>query len=206
LFRAHALAGDVSLAIIYSEKVIQLAREINHFEAEITNIHALAIFLIEQTKYAEAISYLDQGRKLVEQNHDQEWLLSMDVAAGTALYRSGDYSAAFGAFIRALGLAKSTADKHSEAEILGYLGAVQADHGLFPESITYAQSSSELAAELNEFGLVGEQQMLLAFNYHDLNQMDQAIQSCQAAIAAYEKINSASMIEKAQAFLSELHR
>ena len=58
----NALAKDVGLATFYGEKVIQLAGEIQHFEAEIANVHALASFFIDQAQYSKAISYIDQGR------------------------------------------------------------------------------------------------------------------------------------------------
>ncbi len=206
LFRAHALASDAGLALLYGKKVIQLAGEINHFEAEITNIHALALFLIDQNRYAEAIVFLEQGSKLAEKNHSQEWSLSLKIAAGTALYRSGDHQAAFDTFSQALDQAKGPADKHSEVEILGYLAEIEADRGHLLESIKYAEHAVEMASALDESGLVGDQQMLLAFDYRDLNKMDQAMESCRAAIAAYKRFDDLEMIEKAETFLSELHR
>ena len=204
LFRANALLNDLGLATLYGEKVIQLARESNHFEAEITNIHTLASFLIDQARYSEAISYLDQGRALAEGHKSQEWLLFMDVTTGTAQYRSGDHQAAVDTYSRSLGLARGLADKPSEIRILGYLAEVQAERALFHESIQYAEQALQLAQELDEFGLTGEQQMLLAFDYKDLNQIDQAIQYCQAAMDSYKKINASDLVEKAQQFLSEL--
>lgn len=85
--------------------MLQLSGEIQHFEAEITTIHALASFFINQAQYSKVISYLDQGRKLAEQNQNQGWLLTMTIAAGTALYRSGEYQAAVEVYHQAINLA-----------------------------------------------------------------------------------------------------
>ena len=128
----------------------------------------------------------------------------MTVASGTARYRSGDYPAAVEAYHQAINLARSTADKRSEARILGYLSAVQADQESLVESIKSAENALELAREINDSGLTGEQQMLLAFNYRDVDQVDKAIQYCQAATASYKDIGGMEMVEKAETLLTEL--
>jgi tetratricopeptide (TPR) repeat protein len=204
LFRANALIKDVGLATFYGEKVIQLAGEIRHFEAEIANIYALASFLIGQDQVGKALAYLDHGRKLAEMNQNQEWLLTMTVVYATALYRSGDYPAAMEAYSQALTLTRSAADKRSEASILGYLSAVQAEQGSLRESIKSAEHALVLAHELNDAGLAGEQQMLLAFDCRDLGQVDKALQYCQAAIASYQETGKPEMVAKAEALLAEL--
>jgi tetratricopeptide (TPR) repeat protein len=204
LFRANALANHVELAIVYGEKIIQLAREIDHFDAEITNIHALASFLIDQDEISKALSYLDEGFKLAEKNQSQEWMSAMLVASAMAYHKSGDLETALEKFKQASSIATGMKDKGSIARILGYMSIVESEWGQLSESIVYAERALAFARELNDSGLAGEQQMLLAFNYRDLGQLDRAVQCCQAAITSYEDIGAAEMVEKAETLLAEL--
>lgn len=204
LFRANALAGHAKLAIVYGEKTIQLAREIEHFDAEITNIHALAAFLIDQDQISKALAYLDEGQKLAEKNQGQEWSSALLVASATAYRKSGDLQAAVDKLQQALSTATGIGDKRAITKILGYLSVIEAERDLLPESTAYAERALEFAREMEDSGLAGEHQMLLAFNYRDLGQLDRATQYCQAAIASYQDNGDSGMVEKAEALLAEL--
>ncbi|MEJ2598638.1 MAG: tetratricopeptide repeat protein [Anaerolineales bacterium] len=204
LFRANALADHANLAIVYGEKTIQLAREIEHFDAEITNIHALASFLIDQDQISKALAYLDEGQKLADKNQRQEWSSALLVESATAYRKSGDLQAAVEPLKQALSLATGIGDKHAITKILGYLSVIEAERDLLSESTTYAERALEFAGELNDSGLTGENQMLLAFNYRDLGQVDRAIRYCQAAIASYKDNGDSGMVEKVETLLAEL--
>lgn len=47
-----------------------------------------------------------------------------------------------------------------------------------------------LAQDLDDGGLVPEQQMLLAFNYRDMDAIEQARKFCSAAIETYESLEA----------------
>lgn len=81
---------------------------------------------------------------------------------------------------------------------------VHADQVSLIESIKSAESALDLAREFNDSSLTAEKQMLLVFNYRELDQMDKAIQCCQAAIASYKDVRSSEMVEKAKVSLAEL--
>ncbi len=204
LFRAYSQLNEPGLTTYYGEKAIQLAAEIQHFDAQINNIFALGTYYAIHSDYEQALKYFNQGRELATQNNNQEWLLTIEVSAGMASFQSGDYPAAHEAYTRALTLAGGFADRLSQARILGYLAAVRAEQEMLPESIEYARQSLDLALELEETALAGEQQMLLAFNYQDVHNMDLAVQYCQAAVASYQSIEAADMVERAQTLLAEL--
>lgn len=206
LFRANALAGNANLAIIYGEKIIQLSRDIHHFDAEITNIHALANFLVEQGQVSEALAYLGEGQELAEKNQSREWLLTILVDAGAAYRGSGDLQAAVDKFKGALSIGTGIGDKPSIAKILRYLSAIEAERDRLTESIQYAERALEFAQESQNIELAGEQHMLLALNYRDLDQRGKAIQSCQAALASYKEIGTTEMLAKAEALCVELQQ
>jgi tetratricopeptide (TPR) repeat protein len=204
VFRANALAKHADLAIFYGEKIIQLAREIDHFDAEITNIHAFASFLIDQEEISKALSYLDEGLKLADKNQSQEWMSAMLVASAMAYQKSGDLRTALEKFKQASSIATGMKDKSSIARILGYMSVVEAEQGQLSESIVYAERALAFARELTDSGLAGEQQMLLAFDYRDLGQLERAVQCCQAAITSFTDIGAAVMVDKAESLLAEL--
>lgn len=205
LFRANALAGNANLAIIYGGKVIQLSRDIHHFDAEITNIHALANFLLDQGQVSKALSYLEEGQDLAEKNHNREWLLAMLVDAGTAYRESGDFQAAVDKFKGALSIATGIGDKPSITKILRFLSAIEVERDRLTESINYAERALEFAQESQDMELAGEQHMLLALNYRDLDQKEKALHSCQTAVAAFKEIGATEMLAKAEALWVELH-
>jgi hypothetical protein len=61
-----------------------------------------------------------------------------------------------------------------------------------------------LAQELEDYQLVGEQQILLAFALADLDRCNEAATYCRQAIATYQGIGETALAEKAQALLAEL--
>ena len=128
----------------------------------------------------------------------------MTVLYASAQYHLGDYVASREAYSQAVTLARSAADKPSEARILGYLSAVQGEQGLLLEAVQSAEHALALASELNDPGLAGEEQMLLAFDYRDLGRLDEAIHYCQAAVVSYQKIEAPELVAKAQVLLAEL--
>jgi len=204
LCRANALSGNIPLAIKYGDQVVHLAREFKHFDAEITNIYALASFLIDQDRAEEALLYLDRGRLLARENQSHHWLQAVITLIGTVHYNAGEYEFAIENYKEALALAMSEADVENEARLCGYLGAVLAERDLYAESIEYATRADNLANELENYLLAGEQQMLLAFNYRDTNQPEKAMEYCKAAINSYEMINNTQFAEQAGLLLSEL--
>jgi len=57
--------------------------------------------------------------------------------------------------------------------------------------------------ELDQFA--AEQQILMAFNYRDLGQVDKATQYCSAVDESYKNMDNQVMIEQAQILLDELN-
>ncbi len=204
LLRANALAGDAALAIFYGEQVIQLAREIGYFEAEITNMHTLATFLIDQKEFLKAFAYLKEAEQLAEQNQSTHWLLTILITIAQAQYDSGENGQAIDDYTKALELAERYSEKGTEAKILGSLSAVLADEKRFDEVQKYTQRAIEIARELNDLKLLGDQQILLAFNYREQDDIQNAILYCEAAIKSYGEIHAAEMLEQANNLLFEL--
>lgn len=62
----------------------------------------------------------------------------------------------------------------------------------------------DLAQELEDQPLVGEQQIVLAFLHHDLGNLDQALAFCQQAAATFTATGDTVFAAKAQALLAEL--
>jgi hypothetical protein len=57
---------------------------------------------------------------------------------------------------------------------------------------------------VEDYHLVGEQQILLAFALSDLDRRDEAATYCRQAAATYQEIGETDLAEKAQALLAEL--
>jgi len=204
LFRANALGGDAGLATFYGERVIQLAHEINYFEAEIINIHALSTFLLEQKDFDKALSYLERARQLAEENQSPDWLLTILTIIGQAYYDKGENEQSLEVFSRVLHVSQMYSEKGIEAKTLGYIGSILADTKRFDEAHEQLQLAIDIAQELGDLQLIGNDQMLLALNYREQDDLQNAIQYCKAAVETYQKIPSQEMVEQADALLAEL--
>jgi tetratricopeptide (TPR) repeat protein len=204
LFRAHVLAGDASLALFYGEQVIRLAREVHFLEAEIVNIHALAGFLIEQKEFAKALAYLEQARQAAEQAQSPDWLITTLTLIAQAHYEAGENQQALDGYTRALREAEVYADLEGQVRLLGLTSAVQADEKQWGEAQQSIQRAIEIAGELQDPGLLGNQYMLLAFNHREQGQVQPAIEACLAAKSAYQSIQAKELLAQAETLLTEL--
>jgi tetratricopeptide (TPR) repeat protein len=204
LFRANALAGDAGLAVFYGERVVQMARDVAYFEAEIINLHALATFLVEQKEYAKALVHLETARLLAEKNQSPEWLLTILMTQAQTHYEAGENTQALEDFSQALRHAQQYSDSENEAEILGFISAILTDEKRWGEAWGSIQQAIAIAADLHDPQLLGNSQMLLAMNCREQKDIANAIQACEAAIQAYREIDAPELLAQANALLSEL--
>ena len=204
LFRAHALDGDMRLATVYGDQVIHLARDCKHAEAEYSNIAAFASFLAEKGKVAEAMPYLERGLQIADEQNNLNLKADMFIRLGLAYSQQQQNVLALENFNQALEITRTVSDARSQARILGYIASLQADEEKYEASIETAEGALSLAQELEIPELMAEQQILLAFNYRDLNQNEKALQYCSAALESYKNIGDQAMIERAQILYAEL--
>lgn len=204
LFRAYALIRDVRLAMVYGEQVIHLAREAKHVEAEVSNIVAVASFLVENEKISEAIPYLERGLQIADEQQNPDLKTDILTRLGLACYQDLRNELALENFNRALETARGVNDEASQALVLGYIASVYSDMQQYESSIDTALQAVSLAENLEEYRLAAEQQILLAFNYRDLDRGEEAVQYCSMALDSFKTMGDQEMIERAQMLLEEL--
>lgn len=204
LFRSHALSGDVKLAQVYGEQTIHLAAEIEHVEAELANIHALATFLVDQRNFEPAMLLLERGLQVVREQTDLSSQMELLDLQGKAFSLQEKYNEALESWNTALTLASNLQDEELMARLFGRMAAVFAETGDLEKSVDCAEKALALALANEDSKLAAEQQILLAFNFRDSGQNEKAIQSCQAAIDAYEITNDIELIAQAKTLLIEL--
>jgi len=204
LFRAHALEGDVRLASVYGDQVIHLAHDSKHSEAEYSNITAFASFLAEKGKVEEAIPYLERGLQIANEQNNLDLLADMYVRLGLAYSQQRLSAPALENFNRALETTRTVSDNRTQARVLSYIAALLADDGDYQASIKTAQNALTLAQELELPELMAEQQILLAFNYRDLDQIANAAKCCAEALETYKSMGDQAMIERAEILYKEL--
>lgn len=208
LFRAYAQLGQHRLATVYAEQVINLAQTIGHHEAEIANIHAFTSFLIDQGRFKDCIPYLERGLEIAQSQDDGSWKIAMLSDMGFVFYHLDQLDDALANYQTALGLAEQYQDQAVEAEISGRIGAVLADQGKIEmglEKVHHALDHAlELAHELEDDALIGEQQTMLAFLYQDLGNTEQAISYCKEALGTYQTLEDKEKSSMVAALLSEL--
>lgn len=204
LLRTHIGAGQVTLATVYGDRVVQLAREINDSAAELVNLNLLASFLLGQGQNRKALPYLERGLAIAQSQEDWAWQLTLLTHLGHAHHQNEGYPQALNNYRQALRWAEQLQDRHAAAQLTGRIGAVLADLQESEAAVTTAQRALDLALELGDPKLVGEQQILLAFLYHDLGNEQQARAFCRQAIVSFDTAGDASFADKARAFLTEI--
>jgi tetratricopeptide (TPR) repeat protein len=204
LFRSHALSGDVKLAQVYGEQTIQLAGEIEHVEAELANIHALATFLIDQRHFDPAMLLLDRGLQVVREQTDLSSQMELLDLQGKAFSLQEKYNEALESWNMALTLASNLQDEELMARLFGRMAAIFAETGDLEKSVECAEKALELALVNEDSKLASEQQILLAFNFRDSGQKENAIEACRAAIDGYQSINEQDMVAQAKTLLADL--
>jgi tetratricopeptide (TPR) repeat protein len=204
LFRAHALAADLYPAQVYAEQAIHLSAQIGHFEAEVANIQALAAFLIEHGQFDKVFHLLERGLQVAREQVNPGLEMELLNLTGQAYSLQEKYDEALISWDTALVQASMLQDEPFMAAMLGQMGAIYAEKGEIEKSIAAAERALQLALNAENVKLAAQQQILLAFNFNDLNQKERAIQFCNAAVNSFENVGDAEMVAQAQALLAEL--
>lgn len=204
LFRAYALAGEVHPAQIYGEQAIHLAAQIEHVEAEIANLQALAAFLLEQDLPEQAFPLLERGLQVVRQQTNLGLQIELLNLQGQAYSLQEKYPDALESWNAALTLASNLQDEVAMAVLFGRMAAIFAETGELEKSTDCAEKALALAQVIEDPRLVAEQQLLLAFNFKDLEQIEKAAQVCRAAINTYQTLGNNEMAAQALTLLAEL--
>ncbi|MFW5941384.1 MAG: tetratricopeptide repeat protein [Chloroflexota bacterium] len=208
LMRAHAAAGERQAALLYGEHALRLAQENGDTTSQLSALNMLATALLDWEEEEKALAYLQRGAELARELDDWNWQLSFLAQAGFAAYRTGDGEQALSHYEAALEMATRVQDRPAEARLLGRLGAVYADMGRLPDAVETAQQALTLAQELDEAGLLedrgllGEQQIMLAFSHADLQQPTVAAEYARAAASTFAEAGDEAMEEKAQRLLA----
>lgn len=192
------------MALLYGDSVIRLARELQNPMVEIANINALAAFLLEQGQFKQALPYLERGTAVAQAQQDWEWQLTMLTHLGFAHFNLEQNEQALASYEEALTFAVQLHDPSAEAVLRGRIGSVQAELGSYEAAAASAEQSLALAHEVGDQHLAGEQQIALAFVYNDWKQPEKAIYYCQTAVATFEALADAEMVEKARLLLADL--
>ena len=147
---------------------------------------------------------MERGLDIAREREDWEWQLRLLTHLAYARYHLGQLEASLAHYREALAWAVQLQDKNAEALLQGRISAILADQGQMEEAIATAQHSLALALEQENFTLVGEQQILLAFAYRDIDQPDQATAFCQEAIHSFEQVGLTVMVQEAQTLMADL--
>ena len=204
LLRTQIAAERTTLALLYGERVVQIAREIEDDGTEIANINLLVTFLLQQNQERKAIPYLARGMEIAQAQDDWSWQLSMLTNLGYAYHEIENLAPALDAYEQALQRAEQLQDQIAVAQLQGRKGAVLADMGEAQAGVDCVVRGLALAQELDNPSLIGEQQILLAFLYHDLDDRERALDFCQQAVATFTAIGDVTFTANAQALLAEL--
>ncbi|MFO7682233.1 MAG: tetratricopeptide repeat protein [Chloroflexota bacterium] len=204
LLRTSIAADKSSMALLYGESVIRQAAAVHEPAIEIANIHALTSYLMDKGQYRKAQPYLERGLVLAEGQQDWDWQLTVLLNLGNTAYQLERLPQAADYYRQGLVVAGKALNNLVEAQLLGRLSAVQADMGELETAVLTARKALDLAQQLENPVLIGEQQMLLSFTHSELTQTEEAIAYAQAATQTYRASGQDALAEQAAAFAASL--
>lgn len=204
LFRAHARHGEVGLALMYADRAIQAAQTIGHLEAELANLQTLVSYLMEKSKFEEALPYIERCFGLADQHNDHQLQQSMALLSGFCYYNLGQHDAALQTYNQAIELAVRFQDQLAEASALSRKSAILADMGDLDQALELAQLGLQKAEQEGDKSLIGELQALLAFTHQDLGNGEKAKTYTQDAIKTYQALGQDAQVELLEGWLEQI--
>lgn len=204
LLRTHIAGGNSSMALLYGNQAQQLAREHGEAAQEMAVLNLLTAFLAEKGQFKKSLPLLQRALEIANANEEWQWQLTMQERLGFAYYQTDRLPEAQAAYAAAQETALRLQDPAAAAQLYGRLSAVLADQGETVDAIKAARQAVTLAEAQENWSLVGEQQILLAFAYAEQGDLAQAVALCQEAIAVFGKIEDADRLAKAEALLLEV--
>ena len=206
LMRTYVAVGNTSMAVLYGDNLLRLAHNIGEPGLEIANLNVLTAYLLEHDQYKKSLPYLQRGLEIATVNEDWEWQLTMQERLGFAHYHLAQLPEAQTAYEAALETILKLQDSSAAAHLYGRLSAVLAEQNQTLDAIKAAEQALKLGRDHEDWSLVGEQQILLAFAYAEQNDLTQAIDNCRQAIDTYQTMQDSERLTKAEALLAELEQ
>jgi tetratricopeptide (TPR) repeat protein len=204
LMIANAEIGKTRLAIMYGEQAVQLAGEMQDWESELNLLYLLSDVLSDQSQFERAIITLEQALLITREMEAWDWQIQLLNQIGDIYFNLDALPKSLEAFEQALQLAEKVQDRSQQVNLLGYISELRAGLEDFEGALTAAQQSLSIAKQDEDTFLLGEANIILAFAYRDVGEINLAIQSCQTAIETYQELGVALMINQAKAVLAEM--
>lgn len=204
LFQLSIQVDDVGAVLFNGEQTLRIAKEIEDIGAEAENIRRMAHYLFEKGDHERAIPFLERGLEIGQAIHDKNFQMDMLAQLGLAQYFFENLEKAEELLFEAYQLATQMQKPLELAQIGGKLSVVKAERGELEAAIKYAQEAVQVAEAQNLPLLRGEQLVLLAMNYLDLDKQEEAREHLNKAVALYRELGQEDMLEQAELLLESI--
>lgn len=203
----HAIAeGKIEEIISHSRKGLDLIK--THLSDANDEREAfeemLLLGLMSKRDYAAAEQEIIEIIKKAETVGNKPKLLTALGQIADAHYALGKIADAEEEYQRALDLSVRLQEKSIQARILGRLAAISADQDDLEKSNQFLFKGLEISNALKDQAILGEQHYLLALNYKELENLEQALEHAHKSVECYLASGSDSPGVKARALLESL--
>jgi tetratricopeptide (TPR) repeat protein len=189
---------------MYGEQAVHLAGEMQDREAELNLLSLLSGVYTDQDQFDKAINTLDKALLIAREMGAWNWQIRLLKQIGDIYFNMGELPQSLDAFEHALEVAERVQDRSQQVNLLGHISELKAGLEDFEGALAAANRSLSIAQQDEDKFLLGEANIMMAFAYRDVGEINQAIQSCQAAIETFKELGAASTINQAKEFLAEL--
>ena len=204
LFQLSIQIDEVGMVLFNGEQTLRIANEIEDIGAEAENIRRMVQFLFEKGDYERSIPFLERGLEIGQAIHDKSYQMDMLAQQGLGQYFLENLEKAEKLLFDAYQLATQMQKPVELAQIGGKLSVVKAERGALEEAIKYAQEAVQVAEAQNLPLLRGEQLVLLAMNYLDLDRPEDAREHLSMAEALYRELERDDLAGQAKDLLESI--
>jgi CHAT domain-containing protein/Tfp pilus assembly protein PilF len=195
--RIYADQGDYHKSIEYSQKALEIARELKKQGQEAVSYNNLGKDYTDLGQYDKARDFLLKGLKIASAQHNLGLKVAIHTNLGTIASAQGDYPTALNDYQQALTLSQKAKMQSREAITLSRIGGVYQSQGNYALAFDNYQKALAIQERIHEPANIIDTKLQLGNLQRQLGQRPAALATHQAALTLAQKIGAAQLEAKA---------
>jgi tetratricopeptide (TPR) repeat protein len=192
LSRISNICGEWDRAIEYNEKLITIGRRVGDDKNTALGLFRLGEMYEKISRYDEAITSLEKGLKLYEQNDDTIGRAECHREIGRVYWKSGKLNKAVSMYTKGIELLKETDDRRLLGMLYNDIGTVYKYMGEFDKPVEFYQKSIAILKESGHILELGRSYNNLGVMYERARRYEEALENYKITIELAEKVGDIS--------------
>ena len=201
--RGNTEEGDLTKALEYHTRSIELAREVGAKELELNALTGKGTIFFIKSDHAKAIGFYTEAIRIAEDLGDDKKKGSIQLNIGNIYFQLGDFGKAIEIYQQAFKAKKDAGDP--VAKILMNVGAAYASQEQYTEASNYFHSALDEAEAEGNKKLVASILGNIGRTSFDLGNYNKALKYYKESLAGLEKIGDKREIAKTTINIGSVH-